>query len=166
MKQAILKNLENLLQIIKFKPEIETDHQFNLRRALLNSRFFDRPRRNIWEIISRQLVIQTLSFSFAAVLFVVLVAVLNPIQTNQAVNNSSQTDLTKADSAAQLIDLNNIQDNQNLQSYLQDLYAQGKIQYLYQKDQQTRVFRMNLDQQKSLDLYDTNPYIIKLINFN
>jgi hypothetical protein len=159
--------LENLLAKAKLSEsliQIDLEHQHQLRRALLNSKFFELPPPDYWKFFSRQFVIKAFSFSLLTAGVIAILAIFNPGSFKPGILPVTSGQVSQA-ARGVLINSGSPVYGQ-AQNLLQDLYARGRIRYLRQQDGNTRIFRLLMADGQNLDFYDQRPYVINLINNN
>lgn len=123
---------------------VDTRHEQDLRRMLLNSSWYNAPARLLW---LKRFSLDGLSASAVSVSFLSGVFLAFLVHTAFiGVNDATKT----GNASAQL--------NEQPQELLQNLYRQGKIEFSGQDSDGTRIYILRTDDNTHLEIRDKSPY--------
>ena len=147
-----LKSFEEYLKKCKIKSDIDSKHEQELRRILLNSDFFNTSFIIRWKKrlgFENMPSISFVSFSLLSGIFLAFILHFISVQP-EILTNNSKTSITHFISQS------------NSKEMLQDLYSRGLIQYAHQNEDGARVYRMKSSDNSIIEIHDKTPLRIQL----
>lgn len=154
-------NIKNLLKQTKLPETQNIEFEHRLRRALLNSSYYS---DNVFIRFQRRYGLRAKKIFIPALGTTIIISSIFFINTLKPVNEKSAP--TILSTQQKNISTKIITQHANLasQEALNNWYHSGSIKYHRQEQDGSRVYTLQLEDGRHLELRDPNPYIIQLIS--